>query len=192
MLAARLSPKAYVKDRLIEKLALAVGWGTLAYLYFRFWDAFAVTYSHQPGRTEGLQILTRGELAFNFLILEILLGAIVPVFILLSKKRRQIPAYRMTALGLIVVGVIVYRWDTNLVGQLIVLTYLPNQIVAQFTTYSPTLIESAAGAGVVAYGLFTFSLGVRWLRVVDHRPEQVYMEVEIAPRQLMPEPSTTD
>jgi molybdopterin-containing oxidoreductase family membrane subunit len=137
-------------------------------------------------------MLTRGELAFNFWILEILLGAIVPIFILLNSKLRQRPNYRMAALGLIVIGVIAYRWDTNMVGQLIVLTYLPNQIVAQYTTYTPTLIEIAAGAGVVAYGLFAFTLGVRWLRIVDHRPEQVHATVKAASTHLQAEPSTSD
>jgi molybdopterin-containing oxidoreductase family membrane subunit len=192
MLAARLNQRARIKDHLIDKIARAVGWGMLGYLYFRFWDSFAVTYTHQPGRTEGLQMLTRGELAFNFWILEILLGAVVPIFILLNNKLRQQPVYRMAALGLIVIGMIAYRWDINMVGQLIVMTYLPNQIVAQYTTYTPTLIEFAAGAGVVAYGLFAFTLGVRWLRVVDHRPEQVHDLVEAAPTQLQAEPSVSD
>jgi Ni/Fe-hydrogenase subunit HybB-like protein len=192
MLAARLSQRAHIKDHLIDKIARAVGWGMLGYLYFRFWDSFAVTYTHQPGRTEGLQMLTRGELAFNFWILEILLGAVVPIFILLNNKLRQQPVYRMAALGLIVIGMIAYRWDINMVGQLIVMTYLPNQIVAQYTTYTPTLIEFAAGAGVVAYGLFAFTLGVRWLRVVDHRPEQVHDLVEAVPTQLQAEPSVSD
>ncbi len=192
MTAARLSSHARIKDGLIDPIAKAVGWGTLGYLYFRFWDTFAITYTNQPGRTEGLQMLTRGELAFNFWILEILLGAVVPVFILLNQKLRQNPAYRMAALAMIVIGVVAYRWDTNLVGELVVLTYLPDQIMAQYTTYTPTLIEIAAGAGVVGYGLFAFTLGVRWLKVVDHYPEQTHAIEEAVPSGLRPEPSATD
>ena len=192
MAAARHSPRARIKDHLIEQIARAVGWGMLGYLYFRFWDSFAVTYTHQPGRTEGLQILTQGELAFNFWILEILVGAAVPAFILLRQNLRRVPAYRMAALGMIVIGVIAYRWDTNLVGQLIVLTYLPNQILAQYTSYTPSLIEIAAGAGVVSYGLFAFSLGVRWLRVVNHYPEATHAVEEAVPSHLQPEPSAAD
>ncbi len=192
MTAARLSSHARIKDGLIDPIAKAVGWGTLGYLYFRFWDTFAITYTNQPGRTEGLQMLTRGELAFNFWILEILLGAVVPVFILLNQKLRQNPAYRMAALAMIVIGVIAYRWDTNLVGELVVLTYLPDQIMAQYTTYTPTLIEIAAGAGVVGYGLFAFTLGVRWLKVVDHYPEQTHAIEEAVPSRLRPEPTAAD
>jgi len=30
-------------------------------------------------------------------------------------------------------------------------------------------VEWAAGMGIIAYGLLAFSLGVKYLRVVDHR-----------------------
>jgi len=107
MVAARLSPKAHVKDHLIEQIALGVGWGTLAYLYFRFWDSFAVTYSHQPGRTEGLQMLTSGELAFNFWILEILLAKPnhSTIYYLFPHIDRN--CYRCWGSGLWIVGILV-------------------------------------------------------------------------------------
>ena len=61
-----------------------------------------------------------------------------------------------------------YRWDTTLVGQLVVLTYLPSEIVARYTSYVPSLVELVSGAGIVAYGLLAFTLGVKFLNVVDH------------------------
>jgi len=38
-----------------------------------------------------------------------------------------------------------------------------------YTSYFPSLVEIGAGLGVIAFGLAAFSLGVRYLRVVDHR-----------------------
>jgi Ni/Fe-hydrogenase subunit HybB-like protein len=168
MLSARLSNRAKVKDELIERLAFVVGWIMLGYLYFRFWDAFSMTYTYEPGRTEGLGLLTQGPLAFNFWIGEIILGAVVPIVLLLYGKTRRHPEVRMLALALVVGGVAAYRWDTNLAGQLVVMTYLPHSIQTLFTRYTPSLIEFMAGAGVVAYGLMAFTIGVRYLRVVDH------------------------
>ena len=43
---------------------------------------------------------------------------------------RKNHAYRMSALIMVVGGVVAYRWDVNMVGQMIVLSYLPNEIVA--------------------------------------------------------------
>ncbi|MEW6403012.1 MAG: NrfD/PsrC family molybdoenzyme membrane anchor subunit [Chloroflexota bacterium] len=169
MLSARLTPRARVDNSLVEKLSHFIGWALAGYLYFRFWDNFSMTYNYQPGRSEALHILTKGSLAFNFWIIEMLLGCVVPIFILLKSRWRNDPSLRLAALGLIVAGVVMYRWDTVLVGQMIVLTYLPQEIVARYTTYTPALVELVSGAGVLSYGLLAFTIGVRYLRIVDDR-----------------------
>jgi Ni/Fe-hydrogenase subunit HybB-like protein len=171
MLAGKLSPRVRVNDEIVEKIAYAVGWVLVGYLYFRFWDAFAMTYTYAPGRTEGLRVITKGALSFNFWAGEILLGAVIPIIILLNKRFRSQPALRMLALALVVGGVVAYRWDTNLAGQLVLLTYLPNEIIARYTHYVPSFIEFLAGAGVVAYGMLAVTLGVRYLNIVDHPVE---------------------
>jgi Ni/Fe-hydrogenase subunit HybB-like protein len=170
MIVGRVS-RFTVDDALLEKVAHFIGWVTLGYLYFRFWDAFSMTYTYLPGRTEGLRFLTKGPLAFNFWVGEILLGAAVPSVLLLVGRLRRIPWVRMIALGLIVAGVVAYRWDTTLLGQLVLLSYLPQDITARYTAYFPSFVEIVTSAGIVAYGLLAFTLGARFLRIVDHAPE---------------------
>jgi molybdopterin-containing oxidoreductase family membrane subunit len=186
MISSRLSKRAQINDSLLDTLAYAVGWGLFGYLYFRFWDAFAMTYTYTPGRTEGLGLVTQGPLAFNFWVGEIFLGAVLPIIILLKKKWRADPVLRVLALVLVVGGVVAYRWDTNLAGQLVLLTYLPQEITARYTEYFPSLIEFVAGAGVVAYGLLMLTIGIRYFNVVDHQ------EVEHAVESPVPqqEPAT--
>jgi Ni/Fe-hydrogenase subunit HybB-like protein len=75
----------------------------------------------------------------------------------------------MLGLAMIVGGVVAFRFDTNIVGLLAVISYLPGQAVVTYASYTPSLVEWVAGAGIVAYGLLAFSLGVKYLRVVDHR-----------------------
>lgn len=168
MLAARFSAQARVNDALLERLAQVIGWILLGYAYLRFWDALSMNYTYWPGRTEGLNLLTSGELSFNFWIGEVLLGMGVPLGILLRPSWRRQPWLRMLALALVVGGVVAYRWDTNLAGQLVMLTYLPQEIVARYTAYMPSLVEYLTGAGIVAYGVLAFTLGVRYLHVVQH------------------------
>jgi len=180
MLAASFSSKAKINDALINQLSNFIGWVLAAYLYFRFWDAFAMTYTYEPGRTEGLSLLTSGPLSFNFWIGEILLGTALPMIVLLQPRLRGHRLLRMAALALVVGGVVAYRWDTNLAGQLVLLTYLPQEIAVRYTAYAPSLIEFLVGAGVVAYGLMAFTLGVRYLNVVQH---EAAFEVE-PPMQL--------
>jgi Ni/Fe-hydrogenase subunit HybB-like protein len=167
-LASAFTSRAKIDDHLLEKVAKFVGWVLVAYLYFRFWDAFAMTYTHQPGRDEGLALLTHGQLSFNFWVGEILLGGLVPAVVLLRSELRSRRWLRLMALALVVGGVVAYRWDTTIVGQLVVLSYLPNAVQAAYATYTPSLIEYVTSAGVVAYGLLAFTIGVRYFAVVDH------------------------
>ena len=167
MLASRLTKKAKVNDALVERVAQFVGYLLIGYFYFRAWDALATTYTYDPGRSEGLKLMTTGPLAFNFWIIEMLLGMIVPMILLLYKKTRTNPFWRMIALVLVAAGVVAFRWDTNIAGFLVVMPYISGQAIA-YASYSPSLIEILTGAAIIAYGLTALSLGVKYLRVVDH------------------------
>jgi menaquinone reductase, integral membrane subunit len=177
MLAPRLTKAAQVDDHLLERISYFIGWVLVGYLYFRFWDALSMTYTYTPGRTEGLQLLTRGPLAFNFWFFEILLGAVIPIIILLRTNLRRIPILRMVALAGVVMGVIAYRWDVNVGGLLISLSYLPNEIIPLYHHYVPSLVETVAGLGVVAYGVLAITLAVKYLNLVDHSKSD-HLEVE--------------
>jgi molybdopterin-containing oxidoreductase family membrane subunit len=175
MLAVRFSPRARTSRQAGDKLSLAVGWLLVFYLYFRFWDAFSMTYTYEAGRTEGLRLLTQGPLAMNFWIGEILLGAVIPILLLLPRRYRFSEWHRIAALALVILGLVLYRWDTNLAGQMVVMSYLPQEGVMMYTGYVPSLVEVVSSAGIVAYGLLAFTLGVRYLRVVDN-----LREIEVA------------
>ena len=168
MLAARFNESSNVDDRLIQKLSGFVGWGLAAYLYVRFWYAFSMTYTYEPGRTEGLNLLTQGPLAVNFWLGEIVFGTLIPMIILLKSRWRANPRLMMAAFALIVGGLVAYRWDINLAGQMIVIPYISEGPSVLYTRYIPSIVEIVVGAGVIAYGIAAFSLGVKFLRVVDH------------------------
>jgi len=190
MLSARLTRRASVDDHLLDRLSQIIGWILVLYLYFRFWDAWSMNYTYQPGRTEGLQLLTGGPLSFNFWVGEILLGMIIPMIFLLNKRTRSLPLWRMLALFFVVGGVVAYRWDTNISGLMIVLSYLPGEPNITYASYHPSLIEFLAGAGIISYGLLAFSLGVRYLRVVDQHSVQVHvLEPESKPMEQLPVPA---
>jgi Ni/Fe-hydrogenase subunit HybB-like protein len=184
MLASRLTNKARTNDILIERVAQFVGYLLIGYFYFRAWDALSVTYAYDPGRSEGLKFITKGPLAFNFWVVEMLLGMIVPMILLLYKPTRTNRFWRMVALLLVAAGVVAYRWDTNITGFLVIMPYISGQAIA-YTSYKPSLIEIMTGAAIIAYGLTAFSLGVKYLRVVDHtliEEEHAKVKVEAVER----------
>ena len=167
MLASRLTPKAKINDVLIERASRFVGWLLIGYFYFRAWDALSMSYTYDPGRTEGLWLMTKGPLAFNFWIGEMLLGMVMPMILLLYTPTRVNRFWRMTALFLVAAGVVAYRWDINISGLLVIMPYVPGQAIA-YTSYRPSFVEILTGSAIIAYGLTAFSLGVKYLRVVDH------------------------
>ena len=168
MLSSRLTKRANVNENLLNQASFIIGWILVVVLYFRFWDALSMTYTYDPGRTEGLNLLTSGPLSFNFWVGEILLGLLVPIILLLNKRTRSMPLWRMVALALVVGGVAAYRWDTNISGLMIVLSYLPGEPSIAYVSYFPSLVEFLTVGGILGFGLLAFSLGVRYLRVVDH------------------------
>ena len=176
MLSVRATKHANVDNNILDRVSFIIGWVLVAYLYFLFWDALSMTYTYEPGRTEGLHLLTGGPLSFNFWIGEVLLGAVIPIILLLNKRTRALPLWRMLALALVVGGVVAYRWDTNMSGLLIILSYLPGEPAVTYTAYRPSLIEFLSGAGIISYGLLAFSLGVRFLKVVDHSQVKAHAE----------------
>ena len=167
MLASRLTPKAKINDALVERASRFVGWLLIGYFYFRAWDALSMSYTYDPGRTEGLRLMTKGPLAFNFWVVEMLLGMVVPMILLLYTPARMNRFWRMIALFLVAAGVVAFRWDINLSGFLVVMPYIPGESIA-YTSYRPSIVEIVTGSAIVAYGLAAFSLGVKYLRVVDH------------------------
>ena len=186
MLSSRLTPKAKVNDILIERAAQFLGYLMIGYLYFRFWDWLAQTYTYEPGRTEAFELLTKGTLSFNFWFGEMIFGALIPTFILLYKPARYSPFWRMLGLAMIVGGVVAFRFDTNIVGFLAVISYLPGEALVSYTSYTPSLIEWAAGLGIISYGLLAFSLGVKYLRVVDHRlTSEVHETVDVKSHEVV-------
>jgi Ni/Fe-hydrogenase subunit HybB-like protein len=72
-------------------------------------------------------------------------------------------------MALVVGGVVAFRWDVNMSGLLVILTYLPQEITTLYTTYFPSTIEILSGLGVIAYGALAITLGVRYLNLIDHR-----------------------
>lgn len=169
----KLQPQSNVRLDLINKVAKFLGWWMVAYLYLRFWDVFAMTYTYQPGREEGLNLLTGGPLSINFWFGEIIFGAVIPIVILLTERMRKNPITRAAALLLIIGGVVAYRWDTNMVGQLVVQTPIPLTNPPVYTQYLPSLVEISAAIGILSIGLMIFTLGVKFLKIVDHNPEPV-------------------
>ena len=176
---SRITSRAKIKPELLNIVAKYIGWVLVAYLFLRVWDLLFLSYNVESTGSETWTYLTQGTLAINFWVGEMLIGIIIPMLILLVPSWRKNARLQILATGMVVIGLILYRWDTNMLGQMVVYSYLPQNAAALFTSYLPSLIEIGAGSGVVAYGLLVFSIGVRYFRIIDHH--EVHEEHVLAP-----------
>jgi len=170
VIAGMIRPGLQIEEKTISQVARFLGWALVVYLYLRFWDLFAMTYTIQPGRTEGFDLLTRGTLSFNLWFGEILFGILIPAIILLKGSYRQNKLVFLAALMMVVGGLIAYRWDTNMVGQMVVQSPLSVVILPRYTHYTPSLVEVISSAGIIAFGLFTITFGIRYLHLMEQMP----------------------
>ena len=175
MVAGKVTHQRLIPGTLKREIARLVGFALLAYLYLKLWDWAATNYySHAPGTAsavERLQLTT----PYNqtFWLLEILLGLVVPAIIMLYPALRRNDRALLIGLSLIFVGLVVNRWNVTLSGLVAPPAWSPgvlgNTIAA---AYTPSIVEIAVSAGVLAYALLGFTLGMRYLPVYpDAKPE---------------------
>lgn len=147
----------------IARLAAAA---LLAYLYLKIWDWAATSYySHAPGTANALlRLQATTPYSRSFWFIEVFLGGIVPVIILLNQPLRRRHAVFMMGLALVVLGVIVNRWNITLSGLIVPPEWSPGVLGNVVTAaYLPSWIEVAVSLGILGYALLAFTLGVRYL-----------------------------
>lgn len=172
IVVGKLSGEKLIADNLKREIARYAGFAMAAYLYLKFWDWAATSYySHAPGTADALQRLaltTPYEQTFWWL--EVVLGALIPVIILLFPRFRRSDPILLVGLGLAVAGLVVNRWNVTLSGLIAPPQWSPgvlgNVIAA---TYVPSWTEVAVSVGVLGYALLVFTLGARYLPLFPHK-----------------------
>ncbi len=170
--AGRVLRREVVPRALLMRLGRFVGIAAAIYLYVRLWDVFAMSYTHLPGRAEGLEMLTGGALALPFWVGELLLGALVPAVLLLVPRLRERRWALPLACVLLVAGLAVMRWDVNIAAQLLRVGYIPGEPVGGFASYVPTWVEWVTSGAIVAYGLLAFTWSLHLFPVFAGRAEK--------------------
>lgn len=173
MIVARLRHQQYLPPAVCMGVTKTIGFITLGYLYIKIWDWAATSYySHTPaaaGMLERLNATT--PYTATFWGIEILLGGLAPALILLLPNLCQRRNLVMLALGSIIAGVVINRWNVTLSGLVAPPAWSPGvlgNVIA--VSYTPSIIELLVALGIVSYALLGFTLGVRYL---DIYPRQV-------------------
>jgi molybdopterin-containing oxidoreductase family membrane subunit len=168
IVVGKLSRRQIISRDLQSDISRIAGYALLAYLYLKIWDWAATSYySQSPGATEALALLqSTTPYTRTFWWIEIVLGGVVPAIILLSNQLRKNDRYTMFALGAIVAGVTVNRWNVTLSGLIAPPQWSPGVMERIISAaYLPTWNEVIVSLGIIAYALLAFSFGVRYLPI---------------------------
>jgi menaquinone reductase, integral membrane subunit len=174
MIVSRFRSRRVISRDLQAEIARYIGFAVAAYLYLKLWDWAATSYySHAPETAHALERLNlTTPYTRTFWGIEILLGALIPAVILLTARLRRNERALVLALGFIILGVVVNRWNVTLSGLIAPPAWSPGvlgNVVA--ASYVPSWIEIAVSTGVLGYALLAFTLGVRYLPLFPRRDE---------------------
>lgn len=168
ILVGKLNRRQIISKELQHDISRFAGFALLAYLYLKIWDWAATSYySQAPGTTEALALLqSTTPYTRTFWWIEIVLGCVVPAIILLNPTFRKNDRYTMLALGAVIVGVTVNRWNVTLSGLIAPPQWSPGVLGNLISaSYIPTWNEIIVSIGIIAYALLAFSFGIRYLPI---------------------------
>lgn len=150
---------------LVQGLATIMAGFLMVDLGLQFYEILISVYSRNFFALETMRIMLFGPMWWTFWIVQMFLGAIVPLY-LFFRHKNSINAM-LTAGVLVVFGILAVRF--NIV--------VPTQLIAPFDAmpgsyYAPNTLEVLASAGVISLGLLLYTLGTKYLPV-DMSEEQL-------------------
>jgi len=163
-----VSGKKLVKDNVVELLAKISGWMMTTYIIAKIIDTFYWANVTAPSR--GFNLIdfysNNGFYGIWILVLEIVLGGVVPAAILITDKGRKSPVARNTAFVLAVIGVSVNRWV-----MVLQVMAVPVMTFDTWALYFPSWQEVATTILPVAYGIMLIMISYRYLPIFPQEAE---------------------
>lgn len=160
--------KKLVKDNVVELLAKISGWMMATYIIAKIVDTLYWANVTAPSKGFTLMDFYSHNALYGvwILILEIVIGGIIPAAILITDKGRKSPAARTTAFVLAVIGVCVNRWV-----MVLQVMAAPVMTFDKWALYYPSWQEVATTILPVAYGVILIAISYRYLPIFPQEPE---------------------
>lgn len=127
-------------------------------LFFTAWK-FITGFVGGDSKKEALEMLLTGSYAFNFWVLEVGAGMLIPLALFIISRGQNLKLI-VTASALMIFGIFFMRYDLVVVGQLVPVYYeLGVNEYSQVLTYTPSAHEILIVLGGMAFVGLTFLLG---------------------------------
>lgn len=163
-----ITRKKLVKDNVIDLLAKISGWMLATYIVAKIIDTiyWATVTAPSLGFSFNFFYSNNSFYGLWILMLEIILGGIMPAAILITAKWRKNPGLFITALVLAVIGVCVNRWV--MVLQVLAVPVMPFD---SWAMYIPSWQEVATTLLPLMGGIILISLSYRYLPIFPQEEE---------------------
>jgi molybdopterin-containing oxidoreductase family membrane subunit len=163
----RVTGKKLVKDYVIQLLAKIAGWMILVYIVAKIIDTIYWANVTAPQLGFSLSdFYGSGFYRISILYAEIIIGGIIPAFILIFKRSRENSTLLVVALILAVLGICLNRWV-----MVLQVMAVPVMSFDQWAHYFPSWQEIATTVLPIAYGIILISITYRYLPVFPQEQE---------------------
>lgn len=126
----------------------------------QFFELLVSFYGLQEEALHSLHYMLAGSNAWVFWLVQVGVGMILPIFLYSIKSTRQSPGAMCLAAVAIVIGILGVRF--NIVLPALIPPVLPGMPEG---LYYPTLLEWTGSGGIVALGMFLYTVAVRLLPI---------------------------
>ncbi|HMK60953.1 MAG TPA: NrfD/PsrC family molybdoenzyme membrane anchor subunit [Dissulfurispiraceae bacterium] len=127
-------------------------------LFFTAWK-FIAGFVGGEAKSAALELLLTGSYAFNFWVLEMALGMVIPLALFVLSRGQNLKLIA-AASAMMIFGIFFMRYDLVIVGQLVPVYYeLGVNDYAQLLSYAPSAHEIVIVLGGLAFVGLTFLLG---------------------------------
>ncbi len=127
--------------------------------FFTTWKMVSGIAGEPGGKYEAVMALVNGPYSFNFWVLEVGMGMMLPLVLFTLSKGKNLSMMFVGAVSMII-GIFVMRYDLVMVGQIVpVFQELGVNEYKHLLQYTPSLYEMLIAFGGVAMTMFLFLLG---------------------------------
>lgn len=158
----RKAQKKPIDMKMVQSLAKLMVAFLLIDLGLQFFEYLVAWYGLDYGNLNTLNTMLTSEFAWSFWIVQMFLGAVVPIFIVFHKKLSQSVTALLIAAILIVIGIIGVRF--NIVVPSLAVPLFPE---LPWGNYYPTAKEWLVSVGIVSMGLLIYTFGEKLLPIDD-------------------------
>ena len=164
----KITGKTLVKESVVQTLAKISGWMLASYIIVKIADTIYWATTTAPSMGFSLMQFYSNNPVYGIwiLILELIIGGVVPAAILITPKWRQDRTLFTIAITLAVIGVCANRWVMIL--QMLAIPVLPFE---NWAFYIPSWQEVATTILPICYGIILIMLSYRYLPVFPQEKE---------------------